>query len=245
MRIMTWNINGVSYWDSVKILNPFNPAKPRYSYIRRAIEKYDPDILLLQEVIFPWDNSFVDSIGRYHIANQKTVRSGGLAAATKRKTAEVKYIIFEEQASLFKPKQFSDKFLRKGYQEIDLGDYLIINTHLANSYTPEDVSDLVIQRQAEQLLEHIRKRKNEQREIILAGDLNFRKHSALYDAFAYELEDLTASLPTTRKGYGKVDFIFANAGNLTNCGYVEDESFKEKYPSDHPGIYVDLKPSDR
>jgi len=240
MRILTWNIFGVSCFDSVKILNPFNDAKPRYPYIKEAIKESDPDILLLQEVIFPWDNSFVSSIEGYHFHNKEIVRSSGLAAGTKGKPQAVNYTTFKDQARLFNPKQFSDKFLRKGYQELDLGDLVVINTHLANSYTKTDTADSTMNSQAEQLLEHIRERKKEDRRIILGGDLNFRKGSPLYDAFENELKDLTKDLPIEERGYNKADFIFANCGELRKSGYVWHPSFRGSYPSDHRGIYVDL-----
>ena len=240
MRILTWNINGVSFWDS----------KPRYSRIKEAIKSYHPDLVLLQEVIFPWDNSFIDSIEGYYISNRKIVRSTGLAALTKDRPVGINYDFFKEQARLFNPKQLSDKILRKGYQEIDLGELVVINTHLADSYHPEDIADSTVESQAEQLLDHVRERKREGRKIIMGGDFNFRKDSPLYDAFVYEVADLTAGLPVKSsegttipcygRGYHKLDFIFANFGQIASSGYVAHPSFGEKYPSDHPGIFVDI-----
>ena len=230
LRVSTWNIFGVNFLDSSK----------RYPYIKKAVEEYDPDIALFQEVIFPWDNSFVEGIGDYHAATLKKVRSSGLAAATKQKPKSVNYTVFNDQAGIFNLKQLSDKFLRKGWQELDLEDITIINTHLACSYSPDDQANSTIESQAEQLLQSVRQMRSEGKKIILAGDLNFRKHSPLYDAFTAELTDLTADLPVEDGKYKKVDFIFSNCGELVDSGYVGDPSMRNAY-SDHHGIQVNLQ----
>lgn len=240
MRILTWNIFGANLWDSAKVLNPFNDTRPRYTYIKKAIEHYYPEVLLLQEVIFPWDNSFVKSIRGYHTANREIVRSSGLAAGTRELPLAVSYIPFRNQARLFNPKQLSDKFLRKGFQELDLGDLVVINTHLAYSYKPGNWTDIIVEQQAEQLLDHIRERRKEGRNVVLGGDFNFRKDSPLYDAFISELTDLTRDLPVEEEKYEKIDFIFANCGKLRESSYVQHPSFRGIYPSDHKGVYVDL-----
>lgn len=238
---MTWNIHGVNFWNSKWNLNFLYDSKSRYPFIKKAIEYYNPDLLLLQEVVWPWDNSFVNSFKDYHIHNREIVRSGGIAVGTKEKARGVKYTPFKTQARLLRPEQLGDKFLKKGIQEVDLGYLKVINNHFANTYNPNDISDSTIQKQSKQLLELVRERKKEGINIIVGGDLNFRPNSDLYQDFTAELEDLTKNLGEKERDYHKVDYLFANCGQVTDAGYVYHPSFRGSYPSDHRGIYVDIK----
>lgn len=233
MRILTWNIHGI----------PFSNKTARYPLIRNAVDHYKPDIFLFQEIFFPFDNSFVNSFDGYDIANREIVRSSGLAAGIgveSKLEYEVKDFSFDNQGSLLKIGQFGDRFVRKGFQELDLGSLVVINTHLVWSHFNDDRVDRYVLSQTRQLLKHVRKRKQEGRKIIVAGDFNFRPDSEAYKEFREELRDLTADLPVRVRDYDKVDYVFGDFRKI-KAEYVFHPSFRGSYPSDHQGICVDFK----
>lgn len=247
---MTWNIHGASLRD----------RKERFPLIKQAVEKYKPDIACFQEAFFPQSREMLESIEGYHVSYQTNwyplpalVKStkGGLVTLTTTKPVEVNYHPYLSQGNWFTEQRW-DRLIGKGFLETiiedqEFGKVTVINTHKVCTYT-KDI-DQYLEAQAEQLLSRICKRKENGELIILAGDMNFSPQSKLYSVFREFLHEATEGLQPAIEtllrmklsGYETLDYIFT--GNKYHCQpeYVYHESW-QRYPSDHLGMYVDIKP---
>ncbi len=250
MRIMTWNIHGVSLSD----------RKERFPLIKEAIEKCQPDILCIQEAFFNMSRKMLESIEGYYVSYQtnwypipKLIQTtkGGLVTLTKAKPIEVKYNPYLAQGTWFTEQRW-DRLLGKGFLETiiedkEFGRVTIINTHKVCTYTNDP--DQYLEAQAEQLLKRIRKQKENGEFIIVAGDMNFQRRSKLYPQFKELFHDATEGLQDAAESFQKlhlfeyktIDYIFTGNKYLCEPAHVYHESW-HKYPSDHPGVMVDIKP---
>lgn len=241
---MTWNIHGVSLSD----------RKERFPLIKEAIEKCQPDIVCIQEAFFNMSRKMLESIEGYHVSYQtnwypipKLIQTtkGGLVTLTKAKPLEVKYHPYLSQGNMFTEQRW-DRLIGKGYLETMIENFefekvTIINSHKVCTYTED--TDQYLEAQADQLLQNIRKRKENGERIIVAGDFNFKRRSKLYPQFRELLHDTTEGLGNFHLfEYGTIDYILLGDKYHCESAYVYHDHW-QKYPSDHPGILVDIKPN--
>ena len=252
MRILTWNIHGASFHD----------RDERFPVIKKAIEEAQPDTACIQEAFFSKGRKMLESVEGYQVSYQtnwypipKLLEStkGGLVTLTKAKPLEVNYHPYLAQGTWFTEQRW-DRLLGKGFLETiiedqEFGKTTIINTHKISTYKEEDDTDDYIVAQAQQLLVKIKELKAKGGAFILAGDMNFRKKSSLYPQFRELLHDAAEDLHDAAEDfhnlhlfeYATIDYIFS--GDRYHCQpeYIRHESWG-KYPSDHPGIVIDIKP---
>jgi len=250
MRIMTWNIYGASFGD----------RNQRFPIIKGAIETAQPDVVCIQEAFFGKSRKMLKSIEGYHVSYQTNwyplpgiieSTKGGLVTLTKAKPLEVNYYPYRAQGDWFSEQRW-DRLLGKGFLETiindkEFGRVTIINTHKVCTYTKD--TDQYLESQADQLLKRIRRQKENGDFIIVAGDMNFQRRSKLYPQFKEILHDTTEGLHDAVESfrnlhlfeYKTIDYIFT--GNKYHCepAYVYHKTW-QKYPSDHPGIMVEIKP---
>lgn len=250
MRILTWNIHGASLHDRGE----------RFPLIKKAIEEAHPDITCIQEAFFPKSRKMLESIDGYfgsYLTNWYPVpgiirsTKGGLVTLTKEKPIERNYYPYLAQGTWFTEQRW-DRLIGKGFLETiiedkEFGRVTIVNTHKVSTYNKD--TDQYLEAQAEQLLKRIRKQKENGELIIVAGDMNFQRRSSLYPQFKELLHDTTEGLHDVVEDlqrlhlfeYETIDYIFT--GNKYHCepAYVYHEGW-QKYPSDHPGIMVEIKP---
>ena len=238
MRILTWNIHGTSIGD----------RKERFPIIRDAIERYQPDIACIQEVLFPKSRSMLDGLTDYHVSRELNffpplTTKGGLATLTRSKPLEVSFHPYQSQGNFFTEQKW-DKLIGKGFletiiEDTQLGKVRVINTHNVCTYTED--TDRYLEAQAEQLLQRIKSHTENGEFIIVAGDFNFKRKSKLYPQFRALLHDATEGLGDFHLlEYETIDYILL--GDKYNCKstYVYQDLYK-KYPSDHPGIFVEVE----
>lgn len=237
MRILTWNIHGASLWD----------RDERFPIIRNAIEQYQPDIACIQEAFFPKSRKMLKSIEEYHVSYKLNwlrppSTKGGLVTLTKTEPLEVSFHRYQAQGDIFTEQRW-DRLLGKGILETviedpQFGKVTIKNTHKVSTYEKE--MDHYLEAQASQLLQRVSE--HQEGLLILTGDLNFRKRSKLYPQFKELLHDATESLQKFHLfEYENIDYIFVSEKHRFEAAYVHHLS-TEKYPSDHPGIVVDITP---
>lgn len=249
MRVMTWNIHGAYVWD----------RDERFPLIQEAIRTYQPDIACIQEAFFPKSRRMLRNIEGYHLSYQTnwfppTTTKGGLVTLTKAEPQEVSFQPYLTQGNLFTEQRW-DRLIGKGFLETvieneEFGKVTIINTHKVCTYT--DDTDEYLEAQTEQLLEKIKKHKERKELIIVAGDFNFKRRSKLYPQFRELLHDAGEDLRDAAEDfhnlhlfeYETIDYIFVGNKHHVEPAHIHHQSW-QKYPSDHPGILVDIKPSDR
>src|SRR3989344_6343220 len=240
MRILTWNIHGTSVWD----------RNERFPLIRDAIERYQPDIACIQEAFFQKSRSMLSSLNEYYISRELNLfppltTKGGLVTLSKAKPLEVSFHPYQSQGNILTEQKW-DRLIGKGFLETiiedpQFGKVTIINTHNVCTYTED--TDQYLEAQAEQLLQKIRQRKENGELIVVAGDFNFKRRSKLYLQFKELLHDTTEGLDNFHLfEYETIDYILLDDRYHSESAYVYHESW-QKYPSDHPGILVDIKPN--
>lgn len=257
MRILTQNCWGV----------PIKKRRKRFDIIAKTIQKRPYDIVCLQEVfLHRWYEQSFKELHNYHHSYKKGVISlnGGLLTLTRQKPKEVTFHRYEVQGDIFS-QQITDAALGKGFLETIIEDdnkeITVINVHNVSIYRANYHQKMYLTAQAEQLQEHVRRKVSKGNTVILAGDLNVVRGSILYSAFAKLLNDAASSLesqldfianqetekvqhihynftklPENQHG-SNLDFVFANMGETKKARYVTHFGH---YPSDHPGIYVDI-----
>lgn len=240
---MTWNIQGASLLDRGE----------RYPVIKEIIEKYLPDILCIQEAFFPKGRKMLESISKYYVSYKKNLfppltTKGGLVTLTKTKPVNVSFQPYQTQGN-WRTEQKWDKLIGKGFLETIIkheseGQITIINTHKVCTYSAHP--DQYLEDQVGQLAEYLQGKKEGL--VIVAGDFNFKRKTHLYPRLRTLLHDATASLGSFHLfAYEQIDYIFLSQEHQHAPQYVsiENNAWKGKYPSDHPGIFVDIKPSNR
>jgi len=235
MRILTWNIHGASLRD----------RDERFPRVKKAIEEVQPDIACIQEAFFPKSRKMLESIEGYHASYQtnrfppKTTR-GGLFTLTKAKPKKVSFHPYQTQGS-WRSEQKWDRLIGKGFletmvEDAEFGETTIINTHKVCTYSPEP--DHYLEDQVHQLVGHLEQEREEL--VIVAGDFNFERKTHLYQKVRTRLHEATAYLGNFHLfDYKPIDYIFLSQEHQHAPQYVIVE-WEDKYPSDHPGIFVDV-----
>ena len=238
MRILTWNIHGISLGD----------RNERFPKIRNAIEQYQPDVACIQEAFFQKSRSMLSSLNEYYISRELNLfppltTKGGLVTLSKAKPLEVSFHPYQSQGNILTEQKW-DRLIGKGFLETiiedpQFGKVTIINTHNVCTYT--DDIDGYLEGQTEQLVKNVRKRKGNGERIIVAGDFNLKRSSRLYPQLMGMLHDATEGLEQFHFfEYETIDYIFTGDKHHVESAYIYHESW-QKYPSDHPGILVDIK----
>ena len=238
MRILTWNIHGAYVWD----------RNERFPLIKEAIQIYQPDIACIQEAFFPKSRRMLASLNEYYLSRQSNyfpplTTKGGLVTLTKAEPLEVRYHPYQAQGNIFTEQKW-DRLIGKGFLETiiedpELGKVTIINTHQVCTYT-KDI-DEYLEAQTEQLLQEVKKHKEKNELIVVAGDFNFKRRSKLYPQFREVLHDATEGLHNFHLfEYETIDYILLGNKYHVEPAYIHNESW-QKYPSDHPGIMIEIK----
>lgn len=261
MKILTLNVFTVPFRSTSKNV--------RISLLIKEIEEIQPDIILLQEVVFGRDKIIIEekihSIGYNSIPAIKTfVIPGGLVAFSKIPISIPQFIKFKNQGS-YLDLTITDRILGKGFQIFKINyknkDIFIINTHLIADYWSytKDTFNKYIDSQINQIISWI-KINIPDKEFIIAGDFNFSPTSPHYLKIINELnitDSLDRSLDPTvniqnfnRRFSPKInvreDFIFYKLFSPKN---IRSEIILNKpltfngndyYISDHYGILFEF-----
>ncbi|MBU0470429.1 MAG: endonuclease/exonuclease/phosphatase family protein [Nanoarchaeota archaeon] len=234
MKILTQNCNGFS-----------RNGKKRFEIIAETIRTKNYDAVLLQEVFFCNHQKTFENIPKSSFEDSPQFRSsyekgflflkGGLVTLTKKEPTSLKFYKYDSQGNFF---NLQNLFLGKGFLETIVEDLVILNTHTLCTQNYEEILYKPLREQIDQLLEHVRHRKNQGRTVLLGGDFNFSKNSGLYRWLKEELEDLTENIKDLKHvPYSQGDFIFAttlvDTPSNHNSFYV---THGLRYPSDHLGI---------
>ncbi|HYD35177.1 MAG TPA: endonuclease/exonuclease/phosphatase family protein [Vitreimonas sp.] len=244
--------------------------KKRFPVIAQEIEKFNPDIVMLQEVTTPRSSRLLDKelqkLGWQAYFTQGLVfRRGGLTMYTKKhQLKSLTFHPFTNQGPLMSW-SLADRIVCKGFQsavlEFNQQDILLINTHVTSNYA-KDKQRVGFQKQQ---LDQIRVFINTQpyKEVILAGDLNFSPDSVIMKSFALNShlqdtlsEEITTIDPNNVKDNWilntfsseepiRVDYVLVSpAIRVQQCEVVLSRPYvvdnKPCYLSDHSGIYAQL-----
>lgn len=201
--------------------------RTRFRLIAKEIEKTQPDIVMLQEVIEHRDKKlFVAELEKfgwsfYSIKNG-LLESGGLVIITKNlKLREFKFHKFKEQGNrlITIPDKFLGKGFLSGYIEIDSKKVLIINAHLICPYDKSQDAQISQRKQFKQLAEFVAYQKVNN--IVLAGDLNsdpdskdityLKNKCKLLDPLS--VNDMTIVSNNTNRGWLKIGFLRSMFGD--------------------------------
>ncbi len=233
MKILTQNCWGV----------PKRNRRGRFDIIAGTIGNRPYDVVCLQEIFFSrWYKQSFAALEKYCHSYQKGVitMKGGLLTLTGQQPKEVAFHRYQVQGNLFS-QQVTDAALGKGFLETIIEDeesqeeLTIINVHNVSIYRPNHVQEMHLLAQSEQLFRHVKNKIENGRKIILAGDFNFERESMPYCAFAKLLDDSTSSLSS------RWDFVFTNYGKADCAKKADYVTHRHCYPSDHPGIMVEVK----
>lgn len=199
----------------------------RFKLIAKEIEKTQPDIVMLQEVIEHRDKElFVAELEKfgwsfYSIKNG-LLESGGLVIITKNlKLNEFKFHKFIEQGNrlISVPDKFLGKGFLSGHIEISNKKILIVNAHLLCTYDKNQDAQNSQRKQFEQLAEFVANQKVDG--IILTGDLNsdpdsrdityLKSKCKLIDPL--NVNDMTIVSNNTNRGWLKIGFLRSMFGD--------------------------------
>lgn len=229
MKIITQNCYGIGLKDNL----------PRFSLIAKEIDKLKPDIVLLQEVIFPFQVDCFNSLG-YEMFFQKNsfYINGGLLTLVDKSLDPVGWSFerYNSQGKLFS-RQILERFINKGFLTVTLNNgQKIVNTHLLCTYSDMFIFDQNQKDQLDQLMKHVINNKN----IVLGGDFNLQEGSPHYQMIIKKVRDYTLGMGYSylwRKS--KIDYIFGPLNNkFSTRKYMEYAG--QIYPSDHKGIFVEI-----
>ena len=217
--------------------------------IAKYINKHQPDIVCLQEVVFDYHLKPFDLAG-YHKSNYKIPilpNAGGLLILSKVKPKSINFFKYHNQGKV-NSIQLAERLINKGFLVVDFGEFTLINTHLVASHgKPQKVQDKANSSQLIQLLEYIKIETNihKSKKVILVGDLNFDPKSVNYSFLKNRLHDYTANIPITFNGYkSRLDYICANFEQVENSLSIQPKIKTVTYlfgqPSDHYGLIAKL-----
>lgn len=206
MKIITWNING---YRAISGQNPKTKYGKKFykNYLFKYIEQEDPDIICLQET-----KSDVDEIkeelryppgyhGYYHSSRSKKGYSG-VVTFSKKEPSDANFEIGIE------------KFDREGrIVEADFGDFIHYNIYFPKGYADSERLHFKLDFY-DALFEHINKKKEEGRKIIVSGDYN-TAHKELDLARPKDNTGTSGFMPEERK---KLD-------EIVDMGYID--AFRE------------------
>lgn len=232
IRILTQNC----YWSRV------HNKKKRFEYIRKEIESSDPDVVCLQEVVFPFDSKYVRSIDEYSLIRRRGVWSnkGGLLSLVRNDNVQEQiWQKYKNQGAIISW-QIAERFMGKGFLAFRLArnDVWIINTHLCANHGLIEREMKVQQKQVDELLDFVR----DKEEVVIAGDLNITPNTPAYRTLMSEFVDCSTGEHCTfpRKAQ-TLDYILYKGTryNIKAHSIVKylDASCRV---SDHFGVMVEL-----
>jgi endonuclease/exonuclease/phosphatase family metal-dependent hydrolase len=162
--------------------------RKRIHALHRELTGMAPDIICLQEIIFPDTAKLIRSELQacgYTVYPEKTsgfFAPGGLMTASKLPVRSSSFIPFKQQGSFFALDIF-ERSMVKGYHRIQLSlpgrtVLTVLNTHLHTPFGAYQSKDLppLTAAQYNEILD----REQPGRQYILAGDLNIIPHNTLY-----------------------------------------------------------------
>lgn len=243
----------------------------RFRLIAKEIEKLNPDLVMLQEVISPNYMKILhdelDKFGwKFHSSRSELFVSGGLVIISKSlELKNLEFRKFKEQGPITLL-SLTDRILGKGFQtaecKINGKDILLINTHILCLYSKRKRDYEAQEKQLNQLSDFITAKNADN--IILAGDLNndpdstmilnFKNKHNLIDTLSTK-EITVDSNNLNRKGLLKLfgdgksyrtDYLFVTKGmKIEKCKVVFKASHrinsKTIHLSDHYGITTKIK----
>ncbi len=231
MKLISLNCHGL----------PFTGREKRFPRIAEVISRLDADVVFLQEVIFAKDIKHFENLG-YKLFFQRgwVWIKGGLIVMTKDKSVGGKFLRFKKQGK-FLSKQMADRLLGKGMWAVELDKLgiTVVNAHLVRAYRDKKKLDSHQIRQIDDLIGLIR----EKERVIVAGDLNVKEGSVLYEKLTKKITDLTKGMGASflKKGE-KLDYVMTTHDEVeikVRC-FVDELLDEEWDLSDHRGIYVEL-----
>ena len=202
MKIISWNING---YRAISGQNPKTKYGKKFykNYLFKYIEEQNPDIICLQETKSDIDEINEDLrfpngyVGYYNSSRSKKGYSGTVTFS-KKKPQSVNLEIG------------IDKFDQEGrIVEADFGDFIHYNIYFPKGYADSERLDFKLEFY-DSLFEHINKKMDEGREIIVSGDYN-TAHKEIDLARPKENVGTSGFMPEERK---KLDEIIA-------MGYID------------------------
>jgi endonuclease/exonuclease/phosphatase family metal-dependent hydrolase len=238
----------------------------RFRQIAKEIKKLDPDIVMLQEVIYRSDMRILlrELDGIYHFPTINFAagylnRNGGLLTISKHKFKAINFEGFTKQGVF--PYGMIDSTINKGYlhakiqinQELDLE---VINTHLVRNYFETEAMREVQYKQLRQIHFYMKKIEGA---IILGGDFNCRINTANYHTFmhlsklvnpntepicTFDTQHSNFLSTFGREECSRIDYTLYN--NFKPKSVVQTKVFTEPYVgrkietflSDHYGLYT-------
>jgi len=202
MKIITWNING---YRAISGQNPKTKYGKKFyrNYLFKYIEEQDPDIICLQEIKSDIEEIREDLrlppnyVGNYNPSRSKKGYSGTVTFS-KKEPISVSFNIG------------IDKFDNEGrIVESDFGDFIHYNIYFPKGYAENERLDFKLEFY-DALFNHINKKKESGREIIISGDYN-TAHKEIDLARPKENIGTSGFMPEERE---KLD-------EIVNMGYVD------------------------
>lgn len=245
LKIISFNIRCCDDKDG-------NSIKERAPRLAEVTEKYDADIIALQEHTVPWEEEIAKFYPEYEIYNKY------------RSVSEL-----ESAPILWKRDKF--ELLGKGYfwlsdtPEVEsrgwdelyncwrMCQYVILKhkesgkifTHMNTHYGFGDNGQIKSSRLIHEYAMNI-----SDNPTFITGDFNMNPISLGYEEMVKHFTDVNAATAndrrTTYHGYGKVndahiDFCFINEKIKPLSFKLIDETVEGKFPSDHYGIFAELE----
>lgn len=226
------------YWLPVR-----NPLR-RFRAIRGKIKAEQPDIVLLQEVVFRFQAQMLKLEGYdvfFESSRNRLMIRGGLVTLVKKKhkAKQAGFEKFKKQGKIFSS-QWSDRLLGKGFLKVRIQNTLLLNTHLVNSYYDAFVIDHAQEHQLQQMLASIVHHDR----VILGGDLNFDEGSLFYAKTTVHLKDWTYGLGHSETGsMRKIDFVLTKGLDVQN--HIVQYLPYPAMVSDHRAIKVNFEVGDK
>lgn len=171
--------------------------KQRFVVIAQEIERLNPDVVMLQEVITPRSSRLLDKeLGKYgwqaFYSSGRLLRLGGLTMYSKKyPLRQLQFHQFTTQGPLMSW-SLADRMVGKGFQSavvtIDGHDILLINTHthVTCNYSGNFAKGTFQEQQLTQLSEFIKNQPY--RDIILAGDLSCQPSTTRIKNFIFQAQ---------------------------------------------------------
>ncbi len=226
LKILTYNVH------ELVSLNANDTVEKTYDELVKFINKVKPDVLILQEMIFPYVTRLRTDCGfrKMQYTPNGTFNNSLVVAAYTRDHSEMTQI-------KYKPKMYRNFIL------IDYKGYKIAGCHLEIGKRYMKNGSIIWREHFQQAYdENIKIRKDSIDEIlrhkpdVVAGDMNFMPGGeecdyVLENGYKYDCDDIT----TVHKN--KVDFVFYRDDGLTQV-------IKHVY-SDHYPVLTQLPPKSR
>jgi endonuclease/exonuclease/phosphatase family metal-dependent hydrolase len=241
----------------------------RFKKLIKEINRYKPDILLLQEVISKRQREFlVRHLDDYKYCSPKHSnqfkRKGGLFTLSKFPLNDYAFHKFNRQGPIIGILPVADRVLRKGFEsfkvDVDGKTVHVINTHLYANYKNKVHEIRVMLYQLTQLYKFIAMIPQDD-VLLVGGDFNVKSKSELYYGFL-EATDLHDPLhETTEMTYisknlnktihtsnidSKIDYFFAKNININKISQeiIFKKPFRDRgknhHISDHFGLFTQI-----